>query len=128
MILKREVIEQGGKMPELYFLYYEELDWCSIITRAGYKLRFEPSCTIFHKESRTTGMHSPLRTYYLTRNRMLYAWRNCNASDRYLSIIYQSFIVMPRDIVFSLIKCRFDISRAVLRGWKAFFKISNKQS
>ncbi|BDW78224.1 hypothetical protein BFINE_40190 [Bacteroides finegoldii DSM 17565] len=33
-------------------------------------------CTVFHKESQSTGQLSRLRTYYLTRNRLLYARRN----------------------------------------------------
>lgn len=28
MMVKKEIIEQVGLMPEIYFLYYEELDWC----------------------------------------------------------------------------------------------------
>ena len=27
MMVKREVVEQVGRMPEIYFLYYEEMDW-----------------------------------------------------------------------------------------------------
>ena len=29
MMVRRETIEQAGEMPELYFLYYEEIDWSS---------------------------------------------------------------------------------------------------
>lgn len=76
MMVRRETIEQAGEMPELYFLYYEELDWSERITRSGWDIGYEPRCTVFHKESRTTGRESPLRTYYLTRNRLLFGWRN----------------------------------------------------
>ena len=72
MMVRRETIEQAGEMPELYFLYYEELDWSERITRSGWDIGYEPRCTVFHKESRTTGRESPLRTYYLTRNRLLF--------------------------------------------------------
>ncbi len=75
LMLKREVIWKAGLMPEIYFLYYEELDWCTSMTRAGYQLWYEPRCTIFHKESQSTGRQSPLRTFYMMRNRMLYALR-----------------------------------------------------
>lgn len=87
MLVKREVIEKVGLMPEIFFLYYEELDWSTHITRAGYELWYEPRCTVFHKESQSTGQLSKLRTYYLTRNRLLYAWRNLEGSNRWLSII-----------------------------------------
>lgn len=38
-------------MPEIFFLYYEEMDWCTQMTNAGYELWYEPRCTVFHKES-----------------------------------------------------------------------------
>ena len=76
MMVKREVVEQVWRMPEIYFLYYEEMDLCTQMSRQGYQLWYEPRCTIYHKESRSTGKDSPLKTYYLTRNRLLYAWRN----------------------------------------------------
>ena len=38
MMIKREVIGKAGMMPEIFFLYYEELDWSTSMTRAGYEL------------------------------------------------------------------------------------------
>ena len=39
-------------MPEEYFLYYEELDWCTYINREGYELWYDPACEIWHKDSK----------------------------------------------------------------------------
>ena len=82
MMVKREAIEKAGLMPECFFLYYEELDWSMMIRRAGYDIWYEPACTIFHKESKSTGQNSPLRTYYITRNRFLFARRNIKMTER----------------------------------------------
>ena len=35
MLVPRRLIQQVGLMPALYFLYYEELDWCEMMKRAG---------------------------------------------------------------------------------------------
>jgi len=35
MMVKREVIDKIGLMPEIYFLYYEEHDWCGKNKKAG---------------------------------------------------------------------------------------------
>ena len=88
MMVKREVIEKSGLMPECYFLYYEELDWSMMIRRAGYDIWYEPACTIFHKESQSTGQNSLLRTYYLTRNRLLLVRRNPKEFNKTLAYIY----------------------------------------
>ena len=92
MMIKREVVEKAGMMPEIFFLYYEELDWSTSMTRVGYELWYEPRCTVFHKESQSTGQLSQLRTYYLTRNRLLYARRNLRGAARLGSVLYQSTV------------------------------------
>jgi hypothetical protein len=120
MMLKREVIDKVGLMPECYFLYYEELDWSMMITRADYEIWYEPACTIYHKESQTTGPNSPLRTYYLTRNRLLLVKRNWKGSTKYLSYLYLICIVATRDILKYTLKGRWDLTKAVCRGIKNF--------
>lgn len=99
MMVGREVIAKAGEMPELYFLYYEELDWCERIRKAGYKIWYEPTATVYHKESRSTGRQSPLKTYYMARNRLLYARRNRTGPERTFSLVYQLLIVAPRDLL-----------------------------
>lgn len=59
MLIKREAIEKVGLMPECFFLYYEEIDWSMMFTRAGYEIWYDPACTVYHKESQTTGQNSP---------------------------------------------------------------------
>ena len=103
MLIKREAIEKVGLMPECYFLYYEELDWSMMFTRSGYEIWYEPTCTIYHKESQSTGQSSSLRTYYITRNRLLLIKRNWNNISKYISYIYIIGIVSTRDIMNNMI-------------------------
>jgi hypothetical protein len=121
MMVKQEVIEKAGLMPECYFLYYEELDWSMMIHRAGYDIWYEPACTIFHKESQTTGQNSPLRTYYMTRNRLLFAKRNINSPQKYLSYLYLIGIVALRDAIKYTLQRRPDLAQATFRGIKDFY-------
>nr|GEZ99067.1 hypothetical protein [Tanacetum cinerariifolium] len=51
MMVPMSLIREVGLMPELYFLYYEELDWCEMIKRAGYKSYYVATSTVYHKES-----------------------------------------------------------------------------
>ncbi|MBD1432787.1 glycosyltransferase family 2 protein [Sphingobacterium sp. DN00404] len=94
MFVPRRVIEHIGAMPELYFLYYEELDWSCRLSKL-YKLYYYPDAYIYHKESATTGIDSPLKAFYLTRNRILFAVRNRSGITRILSILYMVGIVSP---------------------------------
>lgn len=129
MFIKREAIKKAGLMPECYFLYYEEIDWSMMFTRAGYQIWYDPQCTIFHKESQTTGQHSPLRTYYLTRNRLMLVQRNPLEFNKSLAYIYLIVIVTLRDMLKYTLSTRFDLLRATLHGlWDFIFKHYNKLS
>ena len=120
MLIKREAIEKVGLMPECYFLYYEELDWSMMFARAGYEIWYEPTCTIYHKESQSTGQDSPLRTYYITRNRLLLVKRNRVGLIKYLSYIYLIGIVALRDVCKFAIKGRTDYLKASYKGIRDF--------
>ena len=116
MLVKREALEQVGLMPECYFLYYEELDWSMMFTRAGYDIWYEPACTIYHKESQSTGQNSSLKTYYLTRNRLLFVKRNIQGLRRYITYTYLLLIVAPRDICKYILHRQFNLASATIKG------------
>ena len=120
MMLKREVVNKVGFMPECYFLYYEELDWSMMINRAGYEIWYEPASTIYHKESQSTGQNSPLRTYYITRNRLLLVKRNWTGLSKYLSYCYLMALVAPRDILKFVFQRQFGLAKAVIKGISTF--------
>ena len=130
MLFKREAIEKVGLMPESFFLYYEEIDWSMMFTRAGYEIWYEPACTIFHKESQSTGQSSPLRTYYITRNRLLLVKRNWQGANKWLAYCYLICIVAPRDLIKYLINGRPDLSKTVIKGISKFinFQFSARAS
>jgi GT2 family glycosyltransferase len=122
MLIKREAIDKVGLMPECYFLYYEELDWSMMFTRAGYQIWYEPQCAIFHKESQATGQNSPLRTYYLVRNRLLLVKRNWHGVTKYLSYAYLFGAVGLRDIIKNAITGKWDLLKATTNGLRDFYK------
>jgi len=90
MMVPMRVIKQVGFMPEIFFLYYEELDWCEMIKRAGYTCHYVADSTIYHKESISVGKASVLKTYYMNRNRLLFIKRNTKG----LAFLTSSFIFL----------------------------------
>ena len=123
MLIRRDAIEKVGLMPECYFLYYEELDWSMMFSRAGYQIWYEPKCTIYHKESQSTGQNSPLRTYYLTRNRLLLVHRNPLEFSKTLAYLYLIGVVAIRDILKHTLTGRFGLLKATLQAlWDFIFK------
>ncbi|HYG37027.1 MAG TPA: glycosyltransferase family 2 protein [Cytophagales bacterium] len=98
MCVPRNVIEQVGMWPEVFFLYYEEFDWCEQIKKAGYKIYYQPKATIFHKESLTVGKGSLLKTYYLTRSRILFMRRNRSISKFLVFLAYFTCFTIPKNL------------------------------
>lgn len=123
MLVRRDAILKAGLMPECYFLYYEELDWSMMMRRHGYDIWYEPRCTVYHKESRTTGSGSPLRTYYLSRNRLLFAKRNVGQAALLPTLAYLLCIVAVKEVLSHLAAMRFDLAKAVIKGNIDFFRL-----
>ena len=120
MLIRHDAIDKVGLMPECYFLYYEELDWSMMFRRAGYQIWYEPKSTIYHKESQATGQDSPLRTYYLTRNRLLLVKRNPKEFIQPFTYLYIFCVVAIRDLLKYSLTMRFDLLRANLRALRDF--------
>lgn len=118
MMVKREVIERIGLMPQIYFLYYEEHDWAVKAKKANYKLYYCAQSYILHKESISTGKYSPLKTYYLNRGRLIYTIRNSNKRDLILSLLFQFFISLPKNSIVYTIKRELINLKAY---WRAYF-------
>ena len=100
-LISREVFENIGLYEDEYFLYMEDVDFCLRASRAGYKLLYVPQSKIYHKVSVSTGgQSSPLVTYYMNRNRLLFNKKHQN--NKIKSLIF---------IVFYLTKLSVDLFR-----------------
>jgi GT2 family glycosyltransferase len=125
-LFKKEILKKVGYMPELYFLYYEELDWSVRIRQAGYKLYLEPKALIFHKGSQSVGMESPLKAFYMTRNRLLFATRNRKGFTRVMAILYIVLIAIPKAALVLLLKRKFQNFKSIFQGLISYIKLKNK--
>lgn len=99
MLVKREVIEKVGAFADIFFLYYEELDWSERIRKAGYNIYYQAEAEIFHKESVSVGKESPLKAYYHTRNRILFMRRHTRPYQMGLFLIFLITCVVPKGIL-----------------------------
>ncbi len=104
MMIPRKVVDEVGVMPEEFFLYYEEFDWSEQVKRKGYKIYYQPKSLIYHKESMTTGKSSPLKTFYLTRNRILFMRRNMPLPVKMVFALYFTFMTIPKNTLQYLLK------------------------
>ena len=116
MMVSRKLLDTIGPMDENYFLYYEELDWCERAKKAGFYLYFAGDSVVYHKESVSVGKNSPLRTYYLTRNRLLFMRKNFQGPAFWISILYFCLVAFPKNMAFYLFTGKIKLLKAFVKG------------
>lgn len=116
MMIPMAVIKEVGLLPDIFFLYYEEHDWCEMIKRAGYKVRYVGTSVIYHKESMTVGRNSPIKAYYMVRGRLLFTRRNTSGLKFFSSSLFFALLALPKNALRHLLKREFKLLKAYLLG------------
>ncbi|MFY1635786.1 glycosyltransferase family 2 protein [Solwaraspora sp. WMMB335] len=80
LLVRRHVIRQIGLIPEEYFLYYEETDFCLHAQRAGWRTIMAPHTRIWHYKRSTGKLPTPYYIYYMCRNRVHFSQRFFSAA------------------------------------------------
>ncbi len=129
MMVSRRVLEQVGSMDEGFFLYYEELDWCERIRRAGFSVWIEPRARVYHKESLTVEKLGALKTYYLNRNRVWFMRRNYGGWRLAIFCVFLFLVTIPKNVLLYLLRGEMENLKAFLRGiwWNFGSKFSKKK-
>jgi GT2 family glycosyltransferase len=56
LIIRRELVENGVRFDEGYFLYYEETDFCLSARRQGWECWYVPDAIVLHIAGQSTGV------------------------------------------------------------------------
>jgi GT2 family glycosyltransferase len=116
MMIPMPLLRKVGLMSELFFLYYEELDWAARFQQTGKETHYVGTAEVYHKESVSTGIDSPFKTYYLYRNRYLYIRRNYKGLPLLIASSFFMFISVPVHIIKHALKKEWAHCRSI---WKA---------
>lgn len=116
MMISKNVIEEIGLMAELFFLYYEETDFCERVKRAGFEIWYCGASKVLHKESMSVGKDSPMKVYYLTRNRLIYTRRNTMGIQKILALLFFYFLSFPKGVIKYILHGEIKLLRSFIRG------------
>ena len=72
MLIKREVLERVGLLPEEYFFGIEEWDYSHRVRKAGYKIFYVPRCVVFHKADGSHWNYDPKFVYNSYRSKLIF--------------------------------------------------------
>ena len=76
MLFNSSLIHSIGFLPENYFLFYEETEWCYKAKQAGLTNCINTKTQIIHKKSESLKSMSEMQCYLMERNRTLFVKRN----------------------------------------------------
>lgn len=73
LFIKSDLIKKIGGIPEDYFFYYEETDFCMRVRRAGFKIFVEPNSVVKHRIGGSSNPQvSSFSRYYMVRNSLIF--------------------------------------------------------
>ncbi len=77
MLVRSEAIAKAGAVPEDYFMFAEDLDFCWQIAQSGYEIWFSPAVSIKHKSNKSAGqLPSTWRVERTTLSKYLFCLKN----------------------------------------------------
>ena len=79
-LYRRSMLEEIGLFDESFFLYCEDTDLGLRAQWAGWGCRYVPGAVVEHRYSHSAGRASPLKAYYVERNRLYTIVKNFPAS------------------------------------------------
>jgi GT2 family glycosyltransferase len=106
-------------LPEVYFVYWEDNEWCARALKAGFDLLYVPQARLLHHVSSSLGISSPLYIYYVTRNHLLFIRRNVKLV--YRPIAWLGVVVISAKYKFNILfrykNRRLSAYKALWQGW-----------
>lgn len=110
MVFKASIIKNLGMIPENYFLFFEETEWCYRAKRRGLKNVCITTTSLRHKGSASIDVIQGLHGYLMERNRVVFVKRNIGNVGMFLLYLVYQFML--------------DVYRAIFKD-KAYWKYIN---
>lgn len=121
-MVTRRFLQTVGLMDEMYFLYYEEIDWAVRARSAGFRLGYWPESLVYHQVGASSGTAdegdaSNLSVYYAERSKFKFLLKH------YPSFLLVAIPLLGREYVRRIARRRRASANAMLRGaFKAFIR------
>lgn len=100
MLFKVDLVNKIGLIPENYFLFFEETEWCHLAKINNYKIYCDSEAVIYHKGSSSIKKYQGLSHYFMNRNRVVFVKRNVGS----LKFVFFSIYLLMETLVFSILK------------------------
>ena len=125
ILVKGHVIDKIGSLDSKYFMYWEDVDWCTTGKENGYKCAYAYKSRIWHKYGSSS--ENPFKMYYLNRNRLYYMRKHATGSQ-YLRFLSYFIPYILFESIYQLIRRRnVHMSRSFFMGMIHGFRLTPTQ-
>lgn len=101
-------------LPEEYFMYYEDVDFCARLLNEGYKIIYEPNSVIYHKVGAAGGgAASPFTLRWSNRGRLIFMNKYKNNTSKLKMIIIKNKFYVTRFIKSAILMGKGESKKAV---------------
>jgi GT2 family glycosyltransferase len=94
MMVRRTAVEKFGMLDDRFFMYYEEVEWCTRMKDNGLLIYLVPQAKVLHKIVPHTRNESPFVHYFMTRNRLLWARSARMGASVFLRVVFEDLRVL----------------------------------
>jgi GT2 family glycosyltransferase len=120
MVVRREVLEQVGPMPEDYFFFLEETDWFFQMRRKGWRVLHLPDATLVHIHGASTKKVVPLPTRIEYHRSLYHFFRKNRGAGEARAVMAVRLVKLVLAMLFGAPLALFskrERERWVQRGW-----------
>ncbi|OOG77465.1 glycosyltransferase family 2 protein [Algoriphagus sp. A40] len=120
MVIRADDFFGQGGFDAHFFAHMEEIDLCWRLRRAGEKIGYLGTVTVFHQGGATLDRSSPNKLYLNIRNNLSMVYKNVSG-PRYFGILVIKGVLEMVAALGYLISGKKDFAFAVFRGYRDFF-------
>ena len=116
LLIRREIFDHVGYLPEFYFMYFEEHDFAMQAKNIGWGVMYCGTSSIVHRQSVSLGVGSPRKTYYFHRNRLVFYQRTLGSLAFAAFALYYFTVGLPVNLFRFWRQGRYDHIQAIGRA------------
>ncbi|MEG4455094.1 tetratricopeptide repeat protein [Microcoleus sp. N9_A1] len=93
---RTKIFDEVGLIPERYFLYFEETDWCLRAREKGHRIAIIPSSQLYHsKKSQVGVLPTKIYFYYYIRGSVLFMLKYFSQNHSLIESSIQNKFIQP---------------------------------
>ncbi|MDF1699342.1 MAG: bifunctional riboflavin kinase/FAD synthetase [Saprospiraceae bacterium] len=125
MVVRTDVFKQLGGFDKDYFAHMEEIDFCTRVRAAGYKIEVLPTSVVYHLGGGTLDYGNPRKIYLNFRNSLYTLFKNESLSKLLWALPFRLILDGVAGIKFLLSGELSSISAIIKAHWTFFGNIGN---